>query len=239
MLIKCDRHTSDDIAIWSEREAADMAYPSRTIADLEMRAIDTVRQFATRGDCYVSLSGGKDSSVLCAIVAAAGVDLPCYHLDTQPLSDPYVAHVLNELEEMYGVDIRVVTNHCRHDSSGWHASGTFEHGMRETARLACTHRYICGVRADESSIRSLSAGVHGLMTERSCRPLLRWTTEQVYAYAAQRGVPLHPTYAMTGGGRWTRERLRVSFLGLTHGRGIGREQWEREYYGDCLRRLET
>ena len=111
--------------------------------------------------------------------------------------------------------------------------------MASITELAGTHRYICGVRADESGVRKLSCRRLGKTTGVSCRPLAWWSAHDVYSYAAIRRVPLHPTYGMLGGGRWQRERLRVSFLGLTHGRGIGREQWEREYYGDCLRRIEA
>ena len=61
----------------------------------------------------------------------------------------------------------------------------------------------------------------------------------VFAYLASRQLPVHPAYAMLGGGRYQRDRIRVSSLGGRRGDGMGRAEWEREYYGDILRRLEA
>ena len=47
----------------------------------------------------------------------------------------------------------------------------------------------------------------------------------------------YPVYAMTGGGRYDRYRLRVSAIGNPEGRGVGRLKWEKEYYGDVLNRI--
>jgi len=52
-------------------------------------------------------------------------------------------------------------------------------------------------------------------------------------------LPVHPAYAMTAGGRWDRKHIRVASLGGQRGAQYGRREWEREYYGDVLRRLEA
>ena len=41
------------------------------------------------------------------------------------------------------------------------------------------------------------------------------------------------------GGRFPRDRIRVASLSGRRGDGMGRAEWEREYYGDVLRRLAT
>lgn len=79
----------------------------------------------------------------------------------------------------------------------------------------------------------------GISTERTCAPLAWWTAADVFAYLATHDLPVHPAYAMLGGGRWRRERLRVAEIGDTHGKGGGRLEWETEYYGDALRRLQA
>ncbi|TXH99574.1 MAG: hypothetical protein E6Q76_19695 [Rhizobium sp.] len=61
----------------------------------------------------------------------------------------------------------------------------------------------------------------------------------VFAYLAFHGLPVHPNYAMLGAGRWPREYLRTAPLGGKRGDQFGRAEWEREYYGDVLRRLEV
>lgn len=238
MLMPSPRHTAADLELWREYEAADLAYPADRLDRLEAEAVDVIRAFA-REPCYVSVSGGKDSSVLWALASLAGVPIPVRHLDTRPLADPHVADVLAELHRRYPLPFAVVENWCRYDARGWHATGTFEAGIAEINRQLGTDRYICGVRADESGVRKISARHLGKTTERSCRPLLWWSAADVYAYAAIRRVPLHPNYAMLGGGRWTRDKIRVAFLGLTHGDNYGRAEWEREYYGDVIRRLES
>lgn len=240
MLIPSSRHTKEDLRLWAEYESADMAVELNRLARMERQAVECVREFALAGPCYMSVSGGKDSSVLWAIVHLANCGIEAYHLDTKPLADPHVADVLNTLKVAFPLKLHVVENWCRWgDDRQWHATGTFELGMKEVCRRANATRYICGVRADESGVRKISCKYHGKTTGTSCRPLAWWTAQDIYSYAAIRGVPLHPNYAMLGGGRWPRERLRVAFLGLTHGRQFGRAEWEQEYYGDVLARMQV
>ena len=241
MLIACERHTAKDVELWSSYEAADREVDCVRLARMEADAVQCVRLFAEAGPCYMSVSGGKDSSVLWAIVHLANCGVEAWHLDTKPLADPYVSIVFEEMQKYFPMPFHVVENWCRwgEDDKEWHATGTFESGMKEVCRLANATRYICGVRADESGVRKISCKYHGKTTGTSCRPLAWWTTQDVYSYAAIRGVPLHPNYAMLGGGRWHREKLRVAFLTLTHGNQFGRAEWENEYYGDVIRRMKT
>lgn len=237
MLIPSERHTKEDLRLWAEYESADKAVDVHRLQRLEREAVQCVQQYASDGPCYMSVSGGKDSSVLWAIVHLANCGVEAWHLDTKPLADPYVAVVFGELQRRFPMPLHVVENWCRRGKTTWHATGTFEAGMKEICRRANATRYICGVRADESGVRKISCKYHGQTTGTSCRPLAWWTAQDVYSYAAIRGVPLHPNYAMLGGGRWPRERLRVAFLGLTHGEQFGRREWEQEYYGDALNRV--
>lgn len=73
-------------------------------------------------------------------------------------------------------------------------------------------------------------------TAKTCRPIIDWPTEAVFAYLAHYRLPTHPNYGMLGGGRWDRGRLRVGgSVGGSDGDNFGRAEWEREYYGDLLR----
>lgn len=71
---------------------------------------------------------------------------------------------------------------------------------------------------------------------RCVRPILHWPTWAVFAYLYDHDLPVHPSYAMTMGGRLDRERLRVDGLGGYRGRDMGRAEWERTYYGDIMSR---
>jgi hypothetical protein len=94
------------------------------------------------------------------------------------------------------------------------------------------NRHLSGVRADESGVRKIRMRRWGLSTDRTCCPLGWWSKQDAFGYAAAKNLPVHPNYAMLGGGRWPRENLRVDGLGGVRGRGIGRAEWEREYYSD-------
>src|SRR5690606_32368747 len=59
---------------------------------------------------------------------------------------------------------------------------------------------IVGVRAEESADRALSAAVHGVATDRVCRPVLRWTAVDIFAFLARHDLPVHPAYAMSSNG---------------------------------------
>jgi phosphoadenosine phosphosulfate reductase len=96
-----------------------------------------------------------------------------------------------------------------------------------------------GIRADESSGRRIRTLRWGLNSPNGSAPIAKWSTQDVFSYLAVNDLPVHPAYAMLGGGRWPRERLRVAEIGDSHGTGGGRREWEMEYYGDVLRRIEA
>jgi phosphoadenosine phosphosulfate reductase len=98
-------------------------------------------------------------------------------------------------------------------------------------------RHISGVRGKESSLRAMRMSRWGTSTERTCAPIGYWSTSDVYAYLYKYNLPVHPNYAMLGGGRWNREYIRTAEIGDIHGNGIGRTEWEQEYYPDILARI--
>jgi len=233
MLITSHRHTADDLRLWAEYERADLAHGhSARVGRLAEAAIDAIRRFVCAGPCYLSVSWGKDSTVLLHLTAIAGVDIPVVHFRSPEDKYPHDDDVRRAFCDRWPVDYHehVVK---------WPQRGVADWRKRNALaeRLHGARRRIIGVRADESASRRLSAMTHGVATELVCRPLLRWTAQDVFGYAAAYDVPLHPSYAMLGGGRWDRSRLRVSGLGGAPGCGLGRAEWEREYYGDVLHRL--
>lgn len=74
----------------------------------------------------------------------------------------------------------------------------------------------------------------GTTTTSTCAPIGFWKNDDVFAYLKKYDLPVHPNYAMLGGGRYKRESIRVAEIGDTHGSGMGRSEWEREYYPDIL-----
>jgi phosphoadenosine phosphosulfate reductase len=236
MLIPSHRHTTEDLALWAEHEAADRVH-GMTLDGKIQRSFDCIRLFAER-PCYAGVSWGKDSVVLAHLIAISGMQIPCAWFEIVPIANPDCRAVQDAFLGTWHIDYHIIQKSCYHDRHGWHATGTLEAAQRD-ARRQFGSRYMIGVRADESSIRTLSCRRNGIITDNSCRPLAWWTAQDVMGYLARFDLPTHPVYAMLGSGRYDRWWLRVASLGGRRGDGIGRAQWEREYYGDILRRLEA
>jgi phosphoadenosine phosphosulfate reductase len=187
---------------------------------------------------YVSVSWGKDSVVLAHMASVVCPKLPLVWIKVLPIYNPE-CEIVRDVYNRTGLQTyEEITVACTLDETGWHATGTLECGVQEASRrhgkLAMT-----GVRAEESSSRYLRVWTHGITTRATVCPLAYLTAKDVFAILYAKNLPVHPAYAMNGGGRWTRQQLRVASLGGARGEGHGRSQWEREYYGDVLGRIES
>ena len=244
MLIPSPRHTPEDLALWAELEAADWLCYGPSVKRKQAHALETIQRYAAHGPCYVSVSWGKDSVVAAALTRMAGLDLPLVNLrcsNRNPDCDAVRDFFLGETQANYTeVEIDYGTLHAdlagealdRATDKLWHA------GIRE-AQSRFGNRCILGVRSAESRTRRLRCRLSPSVERATCVPLADWTDQDVFALLAVHHLPVHPTYAMLGGGRWDRGRLRTAEIGDTHGRGGGRHEWEQEYYGDVIRRLEA
>jgi phosphoadenosine phosphosulfate reductase len=241
VLIPSPRHTHADLQIWSEREEADLAYAgSLAFGRQVMRSVAAAREFAARGPAACYVSWGKDSVALAGLLREAGVaGVPLVGVKVEPIGNPDCESVRDTFLASWPdrPPYHEFLQRCSHDDAGWHATGTLEAGFAEAEETVGTSRRMIGLRADESGGRKISMRHRGLATENSCRPLGWWSVQDVFAYLASRHLPVHPAYAMLGGGRWPREHLRVASLGGRRGDQFGRAEWEREYYGDVLNRL--
>jgi phosphoadenosine phosphosulfate reductase len=175
------------------------------------------------------VSWGKDSTVLFDLLARADFRSPVIWLTYGRATNPECRAVRDAmLSRRPGLDYREVdvgeAEEMRDD-------------FRPASRTAGADRYILGIRADESRIRRMSLRRLGLDTGRACRPLGWWRLPDVFGYLAANGLPVHPNYAMLGGGRWPREHIRTASIGGERGVEHGRRAWESEYFGDVLRRL--
>jgi len=235
MLIPSHRHTAADLELWAAYEAADRVHGANLDAKIE-HALNVVRRFAEQ-PCYAGVSWGKDSVVLAHLIAISGMQIPCVWFRVEPICNPDCARVANEFLQRWQLQYGVITRVCEHDQNGWHATGTLESAAQE-AEQRWGIRRILGIRADESGVRRLTCLRNGEDSVNSCRPLAWWTAQDVMGYLARFDLPTHPVYAMLGGGRYDRWWLRVASLGGRRGDGMGRAEWEREYYGDVLRRLQ-
>lgn len=247
MIISSHRHTNADIALWRELEAADLIHGATEHMRRKVEAaVDEVKRFAADGPCYVGLSGGKDSACVASILDAAGLlaSVPAVWFRAVPKYSPDVPQVLARLNgrfpnlqlEVIGYDSPVPCQMTRLEAEEI-ARKNFDRVCRDAERR--WGRRILGIRADESRQRLIRFCRWGLSTKSSCGPIGRWSLADVYGYIAVGRIPIHPAYAMLGGGRWQRHKLRIDALMGERGDGSGRNEWEREYYGDEIRRLEA
>ncbi|MGD9157009.1 MAG: phosphoadenosine phosphosulfate reductase family protein [Desulfobacteraceae bacterium] len=236
MLIVTDKHTEADLKLWAELEEADLAYcMSDKKEDL---AISHIKEFCT-SDYYISISWGKDSTVLAHLAYRAKCTNALVSFVRDPSSRNAVYDFNNDLVRNMFLEKYKINSYFEVFYS---ETGNPEKlkTMRNFEKITGINKCVLGVRAAESGIRKKSLWYHGISTEHKCRPLMKWTTQEIFSYLAKYGLPVHPVYGMTGNGRWDRNRLRVDGAiggegGISHGRDI----WEREYYQDVLNKIES
>lgn len=237
MLIPSDRHRPEDLRLWAEHERADIVQGSRPqLAEKVERSLSVIREFVAAGKCYCAVSWGKDSVVVAHLMRSVAPDVPLVYL-RQSTENPDCAAVRADYASRFPgqryAEVPVVYGGERVS----HKAGPWKRAIAATVReFGAT---VMGIRADESSVRRLSVLHLGLSTRTTCRPIAWWTAADVFAYLAVRELPVHPVYAMLGNGRWPRDRVRTASIGGQDGTGNGRREWEQEYYGDVLRRVES
>lgn len=230
MLIHSDRPTTQDMQVWEDR-ARYMRLPPR-----EEPAIDAIRRFTATDDATVSVSWGKDSVVTAHLatlinptqkilwVRSDGLEMP----ETLAVRDAFLDQHPNAQYEEVTVTLPIMRGEQGFPGPDVDMLGDHIHG-----------RTITGVRGAESKQRAMSARIHGMMTSRTCRPILHWSTIQVFSYLLANDLPIHPAYTMSHGGALTLDDIRVHSLATatlydsSYWERITR--WEDTYYGDTIR----
>ncbi len=233
MLIRSCRHTAADLELWVALERADKEHAKRIDKKIA-KAKERLLAFSRQGGFYVNISWGKDSVVLAHLcwVLREEIGMPWwFHRSLRP------SFVVEEIDQVAAAFFSRFSYPLYMKLEMWSDDSSMLRAACQ--QLADTDRYATGVRADESGPRKISGRYHGAMTYRACRPLIDWSAQDVFAYLARYDLPVHPWYAMLGGGRWDRDRIRVERLGGDEGTEFGRREWEQEYYGDVLRRIEA
>lgn len=245
MLIDSPRLTARDREAWARLEHYDdVLSRDPRLGRLETQAIEAVREFAAAGDCYMSVSWGKDSVVAAHIAALAQPDIRVVwvrsnHFDTpecDQVRDAFLATHPGVRYEQIDVDLR----NPKRGEPGFdtrHMDPDADH--QDVLKEELSDRYISGLRAEESAMRRMSIRHRGLVTPNTCRPIAYWSAVDVFAYLHREGLPVHPVYAMTVGGAYDRRWLRVHPLcsappakSAVH--GVDMAVWEDMYFGDVI-----
>jgi phosphoadenosine phosphosulfate reductase len=240
VLIPSPRHRPADLELWSDLEEADQTLARMPrIEWLADRSIDEIKSFVPRGPCYCSVSWGKDSVALAHLVVRSGVAMPLVHVHAAPVANPESHAVRDAFLGRYPCDYHEITIDYR---ATYGITDLEERGLAGDRVFFAAFRrfgprYLSGIRSDESGGRKIRMRRWGLTSENACAPLGWWRGHEVFAYLALHDLPVHPSYAMLGAGRWERKHIRVDELAGRRGTQFGRAEWEAEYYGDFLRRL--
>lgn len=247
MLINSNRITDKDYLLWKEYEEIDAINSiSKNLEKKEELAIKEICNFS-KESCYVGVSWGKDSIVVSDLITKYGLNIPIVHLYCIPshnlecdkVRDAYIFKYKNihyveikvNYENIYSKGLCDIDQDKLTDIEWYKA-------FKKVGSLF-GNRHISGIRKQESGIRKIRMNRWGLTTKNTCAPIGYWSTLDVFAYLYKYNLPIHPNYAMLGGGRWKREYIRVAEIGDIHGTEIGRREWEQEYYSDILAYIQT
>jgi 3'-phosphoadenosine 5'-phosphosulfate sulfotransferase (PAPS reductase)/FAD synthetase len=159
---------------------------------------------------YVSVSGGKDSTVLHHLVTeACGYDnIDVFHFDQGLLAVPGAKEQVEILLEEYGGVNCVRTTEAMYDES---ISNEERHSHLHSGRHGWIRRLteergwnaaLLGIRAEESADRrdrySGTPPTHVMGDQLTVAPIHRLTTEDVWAYIVENGLPYHDQYDRKG-----------------------------------------
>lgn len=228
-LIHSPRFRTGDLEAWRRLELADRLYAQRYRAKLQRMADEaqaTIAAFLEDGPAYCSVSWGKDSVVVADL--CRGMDLPMGYIRITPFNNPDCDLVRDAFAPEHYHEAIVVRPD---DEECSHSSGVFDEGGKLLEAEFDTDRRITGIRKDESQSRRLRGSAN---TKRSCVPIAKWSTQDVFAYLALHNLPIHPAYAMSNGGQFHRNNLRVASIGGVRGTQFNRREWENLYYPEIL-----
>lgn len=243
MLIICDRHKIEDLELWDEYEEADaIRAQSPQLEKMEESAIAMIVSFMERGG-WVGVSWGKDSTVLAHLAWRSATNPVLAHVIQRPSESPHC----KDVAKMFFRNFPMTYMEDYADYSAFLPRGPEWEKQTDSAFFGSIRRlhkilgdrHITGIRGEESAGRLIRQKVYGPESTNTLAPLTYWKNEDVFAYLKKYDLPVHPDYAMLGGGRWDRRKRRVDALGGSEGDGFGRTEWDREYYPDLLNRLDS
>ena len=241
-LIASPRHTDADLNHWKYWLAYDYLHINSPQYATHIRLTrQTIDAFVGRKrDYYVSVSWGKDSVVLAHMMWLAGSR--CKYVYVRNLAREPEGNIAVRdafLSRYPDLDYEEISYDYADADETYYDSKGNPHKW-QSILLSLREQYGChvtGIRHDESAKRRRRFAYFGQETEYSYAPFRYLTVRDVFAYLLENKLPIHPNYAMTGGGRWDKYRIRVAAIGNTEGDGMGRLQWEQEYYSDILAKV--
>lgn len=196
---------------------------------------------------YVSYSGGKDSTVLLALVHDIDSRVPAVYIADEEGTRPDVEDMLSWWREVRGADVRRLVWGSFFDAYrryGIEAPAIdrlySERVMAQVTALGYDGA-ARGLRAQESADRRRHARGNGPLYERApggfwdCEPLQEWEVDDIWAEIAYRGLPYCAVYDLDDGE--PRHTRRVGTLWGTSAMQLGRIVRLKRFYPEHYQRF--
>jgi len=237
VLIDSPRLTDADRRRWRDFLRADELHARtgmyKTHVKLTMEII--VKFIEKNLNYYVAVSWGKDSVALAHMFYTSWARCKYYYLRNVLKAPEGCLAVRDAFLARFPVDYEEIAyDYADADETYFDANGYHVKWFNIQRDLHKKHDvHVTGVRADENAERRMRFLHYGTETEHTFAPFKYLNARDVFAYLWEHDLPVHPNYAMTGGGgqaRWDKYKIRVSALGHERGDGMGRREWEDEYY---------
>jgi phosphoadenosine phosphosulfate reductase len=183
---------------------------------------EIIAEALEKGNPYIALSGGKDSTVLMALVHEQNLTIPAVWSDDEwylPETEAYINRV-----RASGVDMRRIRSDVQH--SEWFCS----HGdiiLSDYIREQNFELVFLGLRAAEANYRRVHLRVHGSLFYAHgdnlwhCNPLANWTVDDVWAYIYSHNLDYNLAYDKLAEMGLPPERQRIGPLAVERVIGFG------------------
>lgn len=243
MLLPSNRFKKNDLEVWNEYEDVDFIH-SESMTYKKRIAITekAITRFINSGKPhFCGISWGKDSVVLADMFLKINPETNIIFVHQVDNMNPHSLDVMKSFLDFHNPKNFFEYSYSYKDSDlTWFKNGKPNKWYRIleeiNKKFGC---HVTGIRPDESGKRAKRFKIFGMETINSFAPFQFMTHQEIFSYLAIHDLPIHPNYAMTLNGTLDRKRIRVAAIGNKEGDGMGRTQWEKEYYPDILRKIES
>ena len=161
------------------------------------KSIAIITKAFNENNCYVSFSGGKDSTVLTHLALIINRNIPIWHWDygDDLMPRPIEQEVLNNLKSLGAVNIIV----NKRTGSGADTNSGYEQFFGQIKKNKEEYGWdmgLIGVRREESVRRKNKYTSY--FQDNDCYPLLDWTSNDIWAYICSNDLKYPSIYDYYG-----------------------------------------
>lgn len=161
------------------------------------KSITIITKALNENNCYISFSGGKDSTVLTHLALSIKSNTPIWHWDygDDLMPRPIEKEVLNNLKTLGAIN--VIVN--KRQGSGADTDSGYEQFFGQIKKNKEKYGWnmgLIGVRRDESVRRKHK--YISYFQDGDCYPLLDWTSNDIWAYICSNNLKYPSVYDYYG-----------------------------------------